>query len=188
MFGVVGGTVFPLFTATVGRQVQIVMAKHETGAAFMADGYARASGGLGACVATSGTRRHQPPHGGRRRLRGLDPDRRAHGAGRDEVLRARSAPGVQQRGRRHRRRLQAGDALQHPHVQGRPPSRDLAQGAADGARRAPGTGPSEPARRRAGADGPAARQDEPGRAPGADVRPRGDQAGGAAPPASAVGR
>ena len=54
MFGVVGGTVFPLFTATVGRQVQLVMAKHETGAAFMADGYARASGGLGACVATSG--------------------------------------------------------------------------------------------------------------------------------------
>ena len=54
LFGVVGGTVFPLFTATVGRQAQIVMAKHEPGAAFMADGYARASGGLGACVATSG--------------------------------------------------------------------------------------------------------------------------------------
>ena len=54
IFGVVGGTVFPLFTATVGRQAQIVMTKHEAGAAFMADGYARASGGLGACVATSG--------------------------------------------------------------------------------------------------------------------------------------
>ena len=54
VFGVIGGTVFPFFTATVGRQAQIVMAKHEAGAAFMADGYARASGGLGACVATSG--------------------------------------------------------------------------------------------------------------------------------------
>ena len=54
IFGVVGGTVFPLFTATAGRQAQIVMTKHEAGAAFMADGYARASGGLGACVATSG--------------------------------------------------------------------------------------------------------------------------------------
>jgi acetolactate synthase-1/2/3 large subunit len=54
MFGVIGGTVFPLFTATVGRRTQIVMAKHEAGAAFMADGYARASGGLGACVGTSG--------------------------------------------------------------------------------------------------------------------------------------
>lgn len=54
LFGVIGGAVVPLFTATVGRRVQIVMAKHESGAAFMADGYARASGGLGACVGTSG--------------------------------------------------------------------------------------------------------------------------------------
>jgi len=54
IFGVIGGAVFPLFTATVGRRAQIVMTKHEAGAAFMADGYARASGGLGACVGTSG--------------------------------------------------------------------------------------------------------------------------------------
>jgi acetolactate synthase-1/2/3 large subunit len=54
IFGVIGGAVIPLFTATVGRHAQIVMAKHEAGAAFMADGYARASGGLGACVGTSG--------------------------------------------------------------------------------------------------------------------------------------
>jgi acetolactate synthase-1/2/3 large subunit len=54
IFGVIGGAVIPLFTATVGRRAQIVMAKHEAGAAFMADGYARASGGLGACVGTSG--------------------------------------------------------------------------------------------------------------------------------------
>jgi acetolactate synthase-1/2/3 large subunit len=54
LFGVIGGAVLPLFTATVGRRTQIVMTKHEAGAAFMADGYARASGGLGACVGTSG--------------------------------------------------------------------------------------------------------------------------------------
>lgn len=54
IFGVIGGAVVPLFTATVGRRAQIVMTKHEAGAAFMADGYARASGGLGACAATSG--------------------------------------------------------------------------------------------------------------------------------------
>jgi acetolactate synthase I/II/III large subunit len=54
VFGVIGGAVFPFFTATVGRRAQIIMTKHEAGAAFMADGYARASGGLGACVATSG--------------------------------------------------------------------------------------------------------------------------------------
>jgi acetolactate synthase-1/2/3 large subunit len=54
IFGVIGGAIVPLFTATVGRRAQIVMAKHEAGAAFMADGYARASGGLGACAGTSG--------------------------------------------------------------------------------------------------------------------------------------
>ena len=54
VFGVIGGAVFPFFTATVGRRTQIVMTKHEAGAAFMADGYARVSGGLGACVGTSG--------------------------------------------------------------------------------------------------------------------------------------
>src|SRR5262245_5626867 len=54
VFGVIGGAVFPFFTATVGRRAQIVMTKHEAGAAFMADGYARVSGGLGACVGTSG--------------------------------------------------------------------------------------------------------------------------------------
>jgi acetolactate synthase-1/2/3 large subunit len=54
IFGVIGGPVFPFFTATVGRAAQIVMTKHEAGAAFMADGYARAGGGLGACVGTSG--------------------------------------------------------------------------------------------------------------------------------------
>ncbi len=54
IFGVIGGAVFPIFTATVGRRAQIVMTKHEAGAAFMADGYARVSGGLGACIGTSG--------------------------------------------------------------------------------------------------------------------------------------
>src|SRR5262245_63824400 len=54
VFGVIGGAVLPFFAATVGRRAQIVMAKHEAGAAFMADGYARASGGLGACIGTSG--------------------------------------------------------------------------------------------------------------------------------------
>ncbi len=54
LFGVIGGAVFPLFTATVGRRTQIVMTKHEAGAAFMADGFARVSGGMGACIGTAG--------------------------------------------------------------------------------------------------------------------------------------
>jgi len=54
IFGVVGGAVVPIVRATGGRRAQIVVARHEAGAALMADGYARASGGLGACVANSG--------------------------------------------------------------------------------------------------------------------------------------
>jgi acetolactate synthase-1/2/3 large subunit len=54
IFGVIGGSVVPLYVATVSRRAEIIMARHEAGAAFMADGYARASGRLGACVATSG--------------------------------------------------------------------------------------------------------------------------------------
>jgi acetolactate synthase-1/2/3 large subunit len=54
IFGVTGGAVFPLFEATVGRRAQIVMTKHEAGAAFMADGFARVTGGLGACLGTAG--------------------------------------------------------------------------------------------------------------------------------------
>jgi acetolactate synthase-1/2/3 large subunit len=54
IFGVIGGSVVPTFVATLGSRTQLVMAKHEAGAAFMADGYARVRGGLGACIATSG--------------------------------------------------------------------------------------------------------------------------------------
>ena len=54
IFGVIGGSVLPTFVATLGSRTQLVMAKHEAGAAFMADGYARVRGGLGACIATSG--------------------------------------------------------------------------------------------------------------------------------------
>ena len=54
IFGVIGGSVVPTFVATLGSRTQLVMTKHEAGAAFMADGYARVRGGLGACIATSG--------------------------------------------------------------------------------------------------------------------------------------
>ena len=55
VFGIPGVHNLAIYDA-LGRQSAIthVLARHEQGAAFMADGYARASGGLGACVATSG--------------------------------------------------------------------------------------------------------------------------------------
>jgi acetolactate synthase-1/2/3 large subunit len=55
VFGVPGLSLVPLFAA-INRQDKIkpILAKHEEGAAFMADGYARVKGGLGVCFATSG--------------------------------------------------------------------------------------------------------------------------------------
>lgn len=64
-FGIPGGAIGPLFEAIVrynrnhslgpGRSaINLVPARHETGAAFMADGYARETGSLGVCCAASG--------------------------------------------------------------------------------------------------------------------------------------
>ncbi len=55
MFGVPGLSLIPLFQA-LNRNTKIkpILAKHEEGAAFMADGYARVKGSLGVCFATSG--------------------------------------------------------------------------------------------------------------------------------------
>ena len=54
-FGIPGGPLMPIYEALhdSGR-IQTVLAKHEEGAAFMADGYARVRRGLGVCLATSG--------------------------------------------------------------------------------------------------------------------------------------
>ncbi len=58
VFGVPGGAIEPLLDALALAQgaggPQIVIARHEAGAAFMADGYARETGRLGVCFATSG--------------------------------------------------------------------------------------------------------------------------------------
>ncbi len=55
IFGVPGGPLVPLFEALAERQqIQPILTKHEEGAAFMAEGYARVRRGLGVCCATSG--------------------------------------------------------------------------------------------------------------------------------------
>ncbi|MFC1925405.1 thiamine pyrophosphate-binding protein [Chloroflexota bacterium] len=55
IFGVPGTSIVPLFDA-INKQsyVKPILSKHEEGAAFMADGYARVSGKVGVCYATSG--------------------------------------------------------------------------------------------------------------------------------------
>jgi len=58
VFGVPGGAIEPLYNALAASACRggprPVVARHETGAAFMADGYTRESGRIGVCVATSG--------------------------------------------------------------------------------------------------------------------------------------
>lgn len=55
VFGIPGGAVSPLYAALMKRQdVQVVNAKHESGAAFLAMGYALATGKPGVIVTTAG--------------------------------------------------------------------------------------------------------------------------------------
>ena len=54
VFGYVGGAIMPVYDALLDYPVHHVMVRHEESAAFAADGYARASGQVGVCMATSG--------------------------------------------------------------------------------------------------------------------------------------
>jgi acetolactate synthase-1/2/3 large subunit len=55
MFGYPGGQVIALFDALYGRKdIRLILVRHEQAAAHAADGYARATGKVGVCVATSG--------------------------------------------------------------------------------------------------------------------------------------
>ena len=55
-FGFPGGKVIPLFDAYLDYKGKIknILVRHEQGAAHAAEGYARASGKPGVCIATSG--------------------------------------------------------------------------------------------------------------------------------------
>jgi len=54
MFGYPGGQVIPIFDEILNSSIKHVLVRHEQCAAHMADGYARASGRPGVCLATSG--------------------------------------------------------------------------------------------------------------------------------------
>jgi acetolactate synthase-1/2/3 large subunit len=55
LFGYPGGVVIPIFDVLYKtREIRFILSRHEQGAAHMADGYARASGQVGVCLATSG--------------------------------------------------------------------------------------------------------------------------------------
>jgi acetolactate synthase-1/2/3 large subunit len=54
VFGYPGGAIMPLYDALYGHNVRHVLVRHEAAAAFAAGGYARSSGRVGVCLATSG--------------------------------------------------------------------------------------------------------------------------------------
>ena len=54
VFGYPGGAVIPLYNALYDAPLKNVLTAHEQGAIHAADGYARASGKVGVCIATSG--------------------------------------------------------------------------------------------------------------------------------------
>jgi acetolactate synthase-1/2/3 large subunit len=54
IFGISGGAVIHLYHALPEYPIHHVLMRHEQGAAHAADGYARASGKVGVCIATSG--------------------------------------------------------------------------------------------------------------------------------------
>jgi len=55
LFGYPGGVVLPIFDALYDcKEIRFILTRHEQGAGHAADGYARATGKVGVCVATSG--------------------------------------------------------------------------------------------------------------------------------------
>ena len=55
LFGYPGGTIMPFYDALYDeKEIRHILTRHEQGAAHAADGYARATGRVGVCVATSG--------------------------------------------------------------------------------------------------------------------------------------
>src|SRR6201984_1159939 len=54
VFGYPGGAIMPLYDALEGSGVRHILTRHEQGAVFAAEGYARSTGRVGVAIATSG--------------------------------------------------------------------------------------------------------------------------------------
>jgi len=54
IFGIPGAVLLPIFDRLASSKVRFILTRHEQGAGHAADGYARASGKVGVCIATSG--------------------------------------------------------------------------------------------------------------------------------------
>ena len=54
VFGYPGGAILPVYDALADSPLRHILCRHEQGAALAADGYARVTGQVGVCIATSG--------------------------------------------------------------------------------------------------------------------------------------
>ncbi|NOR59715.1 MAG: acetolactate synthase large subunit, partial [Methanosarcinales archaeon] len=54
MFGYPGGVLLPIYDELYDADIDHILVRHEQAAAHAADGYARATGKVGVCLATSG--------------------------------------------------------------------------------------------------------------------------------------
>lgn len=54
VFGIPGGVLLPIFDALYSSDIDVVLMRHEQCAAHAADGFARTTGQVGVCIATSG--------------------------------------------------------------------------------------------------------------------------------------
>ncbi len=54
VFGYPGGAIMPVYDALTGASFKHILVRHEQGAAFAADAYARVTAKVGVCIATSG--------------------------------------------------------------------------------------------------------------------------------------
>src|SRR5713226_8853457 len=54
LFGYPGGVVLPIYDKLIDYRIRHYLVRHEQNAAFAAQGYARATGKVGVCMATSG--------------------------------------------------------------------------------------------------------------------------------------
>ena len=74
VFGIPGVHTLELYRGLPGSGIRHVLTRHEQGAGFMADGYARVSGKPGVCFVITGPGGHQCGNRNRPGLRRLDPD------------------------------------------------------------------------------------------------------------------
>ena len=54
IFSLSGNQIMPVYDAVIDSDIKIIHTRHEAGAVYMADGFARASGGIGVALVTAG--------------------------------------------------------------------------------------------------------------------------------------